>query len=285
MCEGKINRKVYLSYSFKDKRIADNITYSLMKEDIRCSDDIFEIDSENQFQKTVKDVISACSYLIILLSPNSIKSRWIQYELNFALTRDLKARDITILPVLIEDCDIPSFLKEYQIFDLRNQNNIDGLIEQIRTVSKINFSNLSYKQFEDLVEEMLNKFEFINIEREWIYNGNEIDIKANYLRKDPLGEEIEETWIVEVKFYNNSRVDIKTLKQLITILSSFKEPVMGLLVTNSQLTSVVQEWIKSKKLNNRIRIIDGPKLKRYLLKYNDIIEKYFNGSGQNEYSK
>ena len=285
MCEGKINRKVYLSYSFKDKRIADNITYSLMKEDIRCSDDIFEIDSENQFQKTVKDVISACSYLIILLSPNSIKSRWIQYELNFALTRVLKARDITILPVLIEDCDIPSFLKEYQIFDLRNQNNIDGLIEQIRTVSKINFSNLSYKQFEDLVEEMLNKFEFINIEREWIYNGNEIDIKANYLRKDPLGEEIEETWIVEVKFYNNSRVDIKTLKQLITILSSFKEPVMGLLVTNSQLTSVVQEWIKSKKLNNRIRIIDGPKLKRYLLKYNDIIEKYFNGSGQNEYSK
>ena len=100
-----------------------------------------------------------------------------------------------------------------------------------------------------------------------------------------MGEEIEETWIVEVKFYNNSRVDIKTLKQLITILSSFKEPVMGLLVTNSQLTSVVQEWIKSKKLNNRIRIIDGPKLKRYLLKYNDIIEKYFNGSGQNEYSK
>lgn len=285
MSESNLKRKVYLSYSYKDKRIAENISYFLMKENIGCNHDIFEIDSENQMKKIIANAITACSYLIILLSPNSIKSKWVQYELNFALERDLKARDISILPVLIEDCYIPSSLKDYQIFDLRNQNNISDLIEQIRIAPKIDFSNLSYKQFEDMIEEMLIKFGFQNIEREWLYNGNQIDIKANYLRNDPFGEEIDETWIVDVKLYNNSRADIKTLNQLIVIMNSFKEPVMGLLVTNSQLTSATQEWIKSENLKDKIRIIDGPKLKRYLLKHNDIAKKYFNGSEQNEYRK
>ncbi len=256
----------------------------LIKENIGCWLDFYEIGSQN-IKDQIQNALSACSYLIVLLSANSIKSKWVQYELNLALTRDLNARNITLLPVLLEDCEIPISLSEYFIFDLRNPDNLNKLINHIRIVPQIDFSALSYKQFEDLIEELLIRIGFKNIEREWEYKGNYIDIKGVFSHNDPFGEVVNETWIVEVKLYKSSRADIKTLNQLFTILQNFQEPVMGLLVTNGQLTSAAQDWLNSENQKSRLRIIDGPKLKRYLMNYNDIVNKYFHGSEQNECRK
>jgi len=134
--------------------------------------------------------------------------------------------------------------------------------------------------------DLLAMLGFTDMKQGWAIEDKGIDIKALYPRIDPFGAEIIETWLVEVKFYHESRADLKSIHQLAGYLSSLPEHCKGLLVTNSQLTSAAREWLASAESKDRIqiRVIDGTELKRLLLQHKDLIHKYFlkKGSVQDE---
>jgi hypothetical protein len=161
--------------------------------------------------------------------------------------------------VVIDDVSIPPSLKSYQFLDLRGDfgQGIKRLVEQISSAPEIDFSRLDWKKFEDLVADLLIKLDFKNIERQARINNSKFDFVAEYTHEDPLEGKSKELWICE--------------------LAALAPESHGLLVTNSQLTSIVSDWLKSveSKLHKDIRVIDGPKLKRLLLKHTDLIDKYF----------
>ncbi len=58
-------------------------------------------------------------YLVVVLSQASVKSKWVEAELNAALMNELSGKGTTVLPVLKETCDIPPLLKDRVYADFR----------------------------------------------------------------------------------------------------------------------------------------------------------------------
>jgi restriction endonuclease Mrr len=271
--------QIFLSYAHDDEYAARIIADKMLKKGFKVLPDMYELDTVDALTSAIQNAISASDYLVVLLSPNSVKSTWVQQELNAALARELTTRDITLLPVVIADCKIPAVLASRQYLDLRSnfEEGVDRLVEQIGLVPEIDFSTLDYRLFEDLVVDLLSMLGFKDMKQGWAIEDNCIDVKALYPRLDPFGAEIIETWLVEVKFYRKSRADLKSIHRLAGHLSSLPEHCKGLMVTNSQLTSAAHEWLAFAESKDRIqiRVIDGTELKRLLLQHKDLIHKYF----------
>lgn len=271
--------QIFLSYAHDDEYAARIIADKMRKKGFGVLPDMYELDTVDALASAIQNAISASDYLVVLLSPNSVKSAWVQKELNAALARELTTRDITLLPVIIADCEIPAVLASRQYIDLRSnfEEGVDCLVEQIGLVPEIDFSILDYRLFEGLVVDLLAMLGFTDIKQEWAIEDKYVDIKALYPRLDPFGAEIIETWLVEVKFYHKSRADLKSVHQLAGYLSSLPEHCKGLLVTNGQLTLAAREWLASAESMGRIqiRVVDGTELKRLLLQHKDLIHKYF----------
>jgi len=277
--DNKKQYRVFLSYADADREIALRIASELRERGVGVWFDIWELQAGDSIAQAIEKGVSASDYLVVLLSPNSVSSAWVQRELAAALFTDLALRDITLFPVLIADCDIPPLLRSYQYLDLRTdfEQGVARLVEQLDGVPDIDFSRLDSGSFENLVVDLLTKLGFECVEREWRVAGAQVDLKANYSRLDPFGVEVTETWLVEVKFYREARADLRSIRQLVGYLSRLPYRSKGLLVTNGQLTSAAQDWLKSAEADSRIeiRVIDGTELKRLLLQHTDLVNKYF----------
>jgi len=271
--------RVFLSYAFKDREFAQKIAERIKAYGVHVWYDEWELALGDSIIDVIERVISSSDYIIILLSPNSVKSKWVQHELSVALTHELTARDVTIMPVVIADCEIPIALKSRQWLDLRkdSERNIDILVRQIANAPRINFSHLNERAFENLVGDILECLGFTNIQYEVQVENWRADIKAEYQQRDPFGVETSEVWLVETKFYKNERADLQSLHRLTSYLQAFPERYKGLLVTNGQLTSAAKEWLQTiqEKTRIQIRVIEGPELKKLLLCYPNLIKKYF----------
>lgn len=54
-----------------------------------------------------------------MLSKHSVESKWCKKELSSALLKELEKENVFVLPVLLEDCDIPLFLRGKLYADFR----------------------------------------------------------------------------------------------------------------------------------------------------------------------
>ncbi|HEV3470935.1 MAG TPA: TIR domain-containing protein [Pyrinomonadaceae bacterium] len=280
MSESKQQPKVFLSYTASDKDAAVKIAEALKKREVNVLLDVWDFMPGKSFLEEMSKSISASDYLILLLSPNSNKSDWLNYDSSLPFNKHFKSRGVTLIPVLIADTEIPQALQSYQFLDCRGdlQKEVERLAEHISVAPEIDFSRLDWKQFEDLVADLLAKLDFKNIQKHVKLNDFTFDLKADYLDSDPFGIPIKETWFAECKFYRQSRADLNTIKQFLNSLTNIAPHSHGLLVINSQLTSVANDFLERLKteLQKNIRVIDEPELKRLLIMHNDLVDKYFN---------
>jgi hypothetical protein len=280
MSEQNPQPKVFISYASEDRDVAIRIAEALESRGVNVRYDL-SIPLDNSFSRRISELISASDYLIALISPNTKKSDWVTYELITAVKKEITARDITILPVLIADAEIPGFLFNYQYFDCRLDvgQGIERLVDQISAAPEIDFSLLTWEQFENLVADLLAKLNFKNIQKQAKLADWKFDIKADYPRTDPFGISYTETWLVECKLYKKSRADVKAISEFLFSLGILASNYRGLLVTNSQLTSAATEHLEllQSKIGKDVRVIDGTELKRLLIRHKGLVEKYFLG--------
>ncbi len=271
--------KVFLSYSYKDEAVANIIAKRLKNENIDIWSDLLELKDYELIANSINNAISASDYIIILLSRNSIDSNWINLELNMALTRELRSRDITILPVLIGDCKVPSNLSKRRFIDLRSnfEKGISKLINQVKLIPEIDFSTLDHNEFESLIIDLLKRLGFKEIEKEFKIDDNIYDLKAIYSHFDPFGVKVSDIWLIELKFYGDSKADLKSIHRFTNNLMNLPENYKGLLITNSGITSASNEWLEYNRKSNRIeiKIIDSTELKILLLQKQSLVNKYF----------
>ncbi|MEM2970982.1 MAG: TIR domain-containing protein [Candidatus Bathyarchaeia archaeon] len=272
--------RVFLSYASSDREIAMKIANYLKDYGFRVWFDLWELSLGDSIISRIEKAISSSDYFIILVSPSSVKSKWVQRELTVAL-HELIERDVIIIPILISDVsenEIPIALRGIQWLDLRKdfEGKINPLVKQIAD-ARIDFSCLNGRKFEELVGELLKNLGFTNIRYETRVGASVVDIVAEYRQKDPFGVETTEIWLVETKFYKNERANLQSLHQLMRCFANLPEKYKVLLVTNSQLTSTAKNWLENIQDKHRfqMRVIEGPELKRLLLNYPDIVQRYF----------
>lgn len=270
-------KQIFLSYSYKDFNVINKIVEKLLTNNIRLSNIENQLTSNEELSSELVNRISSSDYMVIFLSPNY--SKWQEYETYIGLERYMSKRDITIIPVLLDKVPLPDKFNTFLYIDLTTNfdSGLNTLVSQLQNTSKIDFSMLNGYQFENLIADLLQKIGFINIKRNITLDNTEIDIVGDYKYIDPFGDIRLETWIVEVKLYNNARLDVKSIQQIKSQFLSNTNFDKALIVTNGYLTSASKQaldLIKSKEKID-IRVIEGSELKRLLLKNTALIDKYF----------
>ena len=109
--------KLFISYSSKDKGFA-NLLYSDLKE-AGCIPwlDEWDIVGGQSIPEEIEKGINNSDFLLILLSNNSVKSNWVRAEWESTIWDENQNKEIRIIPILIEECEIPRFIKYRKYID------------------------------------------------------------------------------------------------------------------------------------------------------------------------
>lgn len=271
-------RQVFVSYAQADRAVALQVAQALRNAGLHVWIDAWELAAGDSIAQRVEQAISSSDILLVLLSRSAVASMWVQNELNAALAGELRDRAVTVVPALIEDCDIPLLLADRQFLDLRQNlpGAIERLVEQIRTVSTLNFSTLDGRAFEEMVGDLLVSLGF-SVQRTPPTHDRGYDFVASYRSRDPFGAEQTDTWLVEVKHYRDARVSIQALQQLLGLLVMTEGNKKGLMVTNGRLTSVARGFLAQSvaKSRHELRVIDGTELTNLLIQHPEVTRQHF----------
>lgn len=119
----KMKIKCFLSYNSSDNNFAKKLAIDLIENNIDVWFDRWKIYAGESIIGKVEEGISTCDYFLILMSPNSMKSKWVKKELQLGLNNLIEKNKIRIVPLLLKNCNIPPFLKDHRYVDFRNKHN------------------------------------------------------------------------------------------------------------------------------------------------------------------
>lgn len=127
---------VFISYSHADKTFVDKLAATLVRNRAHVWVDTWELNVGDSIIQRVQDALTEASALLVILSKASVESDWCRKELNAGLMRELSEKKVIVLPVLLEDCTIPLFLREKMYADFRTSFD-DGLRKLLDGVSAV----------------------------------------------------------------------------------------------------------------------------------------------------
>jgi hypothetical protein len=135
---------IFISYSHTDKAFVNELASNLVEYDAHVWVDTWELNVGDSILNRVQEAIQDSSALLIVLSKASVASEWCKKELSAGLMRELDEKRVVVLPVLVEDCEIPIFLREKMYADFRKdfKNGLKALVEAVARVTKIDQGRL-----------------------------------------------------------------------------------------------------------------------------------------------
>lgn len=137
--------KIFLSYSSLDKPFVRRLSSRLKKDGYDVWLDEKELTPGDKLASELANAIEESIIFIIIISENSIKSKWLKYELELALKRMVE-NEIRLIPLLKGNIDLPNQLKGLVYADFRNNKRtgyktiLKSLENEIpKVLSKSNF--------------------------------------------------------------------------------------------------------------------------------------------------
>ena len=110
---------VFISYSHDDAQFVDNLAAQLVRNRVHVWVDRWELHVGDSLLRRIEDAITEASALIVVLSQSSVESEWCRKELTAGLVRELEEKRVVVLPVIVDDCNIPLFLRDKKYADFR----------------------------------------------------------------------------------------------------------------------------------------------------------------------
>jgi TIR domain-containing protein len=114
-------KEVFLSHSAKDRAFVRNLTKLLKSEGIRYWYSASHIVGARQWHDEIGRALARCDWFVVVLSPHSVKSKWVKRELLYALNQD--RYNEKIIPLLLKACRhsrLSWTLSEFQFVDFRS---------------------------------------------------------------------------------------------------------------------------------------------------------------------
>lgn len=126
---------VFISHSHQDKEFVDKLAAHLIKHNAHVWVDRWEIKVGESILEKVQNEIQGASAVLFVLSEASVKSEWCKKEISASLMRELEEKSVIVLPILLEKCQMPPFLKEKKYadftenFDFGLKAIVDGIAD------------------------------------------------------------------------------------------------------------------------------------------------------------
>ena len=140
---------IFISYSHNDKDFAEKLCTNLVLHKKRIWIDRWELSVGDSIINKIQEAIQSSGALLIILSKSSIQSEWCKKELTSGLTRELEEKKVFVLPVLLDDCDIPLFLRDKKYADFRKDfdEGFNGILEATARISNDTQSRIKHDNF------------------------------------------------------------------------------------------------------------------------------------------
>jgi TIR domain len=108
----------FLSHAHADKKTVDYLYDWMTEAGIPIWYDAYNLPASVKIATELPKAISECRGMMIILSTASIQSGWVEDELGEAANQRNKNKQFRIIPIIIEKCDIPSFLSNTKYIDM-----------------------------------------------------------------------------------------------------------------------------------------------------------------------
>jgi len=120
---GKARSSVFISHSSNDKHHALSLAIDLVDVGHRPWLDEWDIRAGESIPTEIGSGIEASDYVLVLLSRNSVESHWVEREWQAKYWKEVKEGKTFVIPVLIDDCTIPTLLQTKKYADFRRNYN------------------------------------------------------------------------------------------------------------------------------------------------------------------
>jgi hypothetical protein len=276
---------VFICHSNKNKEFVRNLVKRLNTDGIDTWLDEVEISVGEFIHQKVNEGLKKSDLFIIVLSRASVESRWVQEELSSASNIEKYSnRGIFILPLLLEECDVPPLLLDRRYANFKDdpesayQELLDSIYQHFHKahpevnvseipVAELNetlievlaenpqkLADLPPRHFEQLVARLLAKKGY-EVQLTPITQDGGYNIIA---RSRPDASSPPEETFVQCKKYRRP-VGVSDITQLIGVLVLLGGE-RGALFTSSYFTKAAKQLA----LNQRIDLVDGQMLSKWL---------------------
>ncbi len=153
--------RVFISHSSQDKPFARKLTTDLERQNLYVWLDKRELRVGDSIVEKISEGLKETDYFIVILSKASVDSRWVKTELNAAMVEEICNKGTVVLPVLIEDCEIPPLLKDRLYADFRSDYNsaLKVLIEVLSQETPVFSAMLPEKEYRSITVKYPEKVE------------------------------------------------------------------------------------------------------------------------------
>lgn len=127
-----MNPKVFVSHATEDKeRFVLDFATKLRSKGIDAWVDKWEMyPGDSLVDKIFEEGIKNAQAVIVVLSKYSIDKPWVREELNASIVKKINEK-IKLIPVIIDDCQVPECLKSTVWERIKDLNNYDAELERI----------------------------------------------------------------------------------------------------------------------------------------------------------
>lgn len=122
---------VFLSHSSKDKFFARKLAETLSSYEVKVWIDEAELKIGDSLIGKIAAAIDRADFVAAILSHSSVRSEWVTKELRLAMTQEIEGRRVKVLPILIERCEIPDFLRDKLYADFTDPDDFDGPLSRL----------------------------------------------------------------------------------------------------------------------------------------------------------
>ena len=118
-----MGKKVFLSYAYQDRGIAEQVSRLLEEhgydtDDISFIDPLVDTKIGDDIRGSIKQQMCSASNVVIIVTPNSAKSQWVNYEAGMASALDKPI--ILIRSKDANDVDFVTSLTDTQLIEIGN---------------------------------------------------------------------------------------------------------------------------------------------------------------------
>jgi len=111
--------RVFISYSHEDRAFVSLLHDELGAMGLAAWLDDRQLKAGDSILDGISNGIRDTDYFLIVLSRASVTSRWVRAELNSALYDEISGIGAIVIPLQIEDCDVPPLLRDKVILNVK----------------------------------------------------------------------------------------------------------------------------------------------------------------------
>jgi len=124
------DKDLFISYAHADADWVKKLASDLEREGLTVFLDQWDIDTAEYFVGRLEAGIDGARNAAMILSPDSIASRWVKQEYNALISRSVE-KDMPFIPVLYRDATPPTFLGTRQWTDFRDPADYDARLADL----------------------------------------------------------------------------------------------------------------------------------------------------------